>query len=127
MSHETNEEQLRDSPEAPARRRRRSSVVVLGAAATLIAILGGLAIAQETLPRATPLAIRTIGQPADDYPTGGACASRIAIDISFGSVCTHECRLDNQCPPGWGCKQVPQGNGEPIGLCFPRRHTVVSD
>lgn len=62
-----------------------------------------------------------MGEPANDYPRGEACASRIAINVTFGHVCTQQCDTDAECLPTWGCKRVPQGNGEAVGLCFPRR------
>jgi len=67
------------------------------------------------------LPTRAVGEPADDYPHGEACASRIAIDVTFGSVCSTECVTEAQCPNGWACKSIQQGSGLDIGLCFPRR------
>ncbi len=67
------------------------------------------------------LPIRPMGAPADDHPTGLACSSGIAINITFGSVCTDPCVTDDQCPSGWGCKTIQQGNGVDIGLCAPLR------
>lgn len=67
------------------------------------------------------LPIRAMGVAADDHPTGEACLSRIAIDVTFGSVCTDPCVTDAQCPSEWGCKTIQQGNGTDLGLCFPRR------
>lgn len=68
-----------------------------------------------------PAPIRPMGAVADDYPQGGACSSRIAIQVDFGAFCTDICVTDAQCMEGWGCKAVPQGNAPPIWLCFPRR------
>ena len=64
---------------------------------------------------------RLVGADASDHPDGAACVSRIAVDVTFGSVCSDLCVLDAHCPSGWGCKVITQGNGEDIGLCFPRR------
>lgn len=69
------------------------------------------------------LATRAVGAPANDYPRGEACLSRIAIHVTFGAVCSDLCVTDAQCPSGWGCKTITQGNGQDVGLCFPRRVT----
>ena len=87
-------------------------VLIAGAAATI-------AIAQNAVSMS-----RGIGEASNDYVEGEACASGIAIDISFGFVCSDHCTADQDCPTDWGCKAVSQGNGEDAHLCFPRRVTV---
>lgn len=87
-------------------------VLIAGTAATI-------AVAQNAVSMT-----REIGEACNDYVEGDACASGIAIDISFGFVCSDHCTEDQDCPADWGCKTVPQGNGEDTHLCFPRRVTV---
>src|SRR5262245_23201226 len=87
-------------------------VLIAGAAATI-------AIAQNAVSMT-----REIGAACNDYVEGDACESGIAIDISFGFVCSDHCTEDQDCPADWGCKAVSQGNGEDAHLCFPRRVTV---
>jgi hypothetical protein len=67
---------------------------------------------------------RRAGEACNDFVEGEACASGIAIDVTFGFVCTDTCVDDADCPEDWGCKAVPQGNGDAAHLCFPRRVTV---
>jgi hypothetical protein len=94
----------------------------------ITAVVGGLVLTltggdnSATATEVTgPLPVRPMGAVADDYPTGEACASRIAIQIEFGSFCTEVCVTDAQCLENWGCKTLVQGNGSSIGLCTPRR------
>lgn len=65
-----------------------------------------------------------IGVPAQEALEGRDCASGISIRIEFGHLCTEVCTADSECLSGWGCKVIEQGNGEPIGLCVPRRINV---
>ena len=67
----------------------------------------GLAVAN-----AQTSANRALGATADDYPEGQACASGIAISVTAGHVCSETCTSHSDCPTAWGCKSVPQGNGE---------------
>ena len=100
-----------------------SSILVFGLAVSA-GTAGGIALAdqaQQGMPLPYPLPLRLIGAPANDVPTGEACQSGIAIEIEFGSLCSHTCVINEQCPEGWGCRQVPQGGAPPVGICFPRR------
>ena len=67
------------------------------------------------------LPTRGVGEPSDDYPHGEACQSHISVDVTFGMVCSTECVTEAECPEGWACKTLQQGNGVDVGLCFPRR------
>lgn len=98
----------------------------LGCSAGALLFIGvaALALSSPEPARATGsvvLPIRAMGAAADDHRTGEACISGIAIDVTFGSVCTDTCVLDAQCPDNWGCQTIQQGNGTDIGLCFPLR------
>jgi hypothetical protein len=71
-----------------------------------------------------PGANLAMGVPASEELRGADCASGISIRIEFGHLCTEVCSVDGDCLAGWGCKVIEQGNGEPIGLCVPRRINV---
>lgn len=89
--------------------------------ALLSATIAGLGVASAQL---VTNPARAVGAPADDYPEGEACASGIAIDVTAGNVCSDFCSEDSDCPTDWGCRQVHQGNGEKVGLCFPYRNVA---
>ena len=67
-----------------------------------------------------------MGAPAGEALEGRDCASGISIRIEFGHLCTSVCETNVECLDGWGCKVIEQGNGEPIGLCVPRRISMQS-
>ncbi|MBK6685382.1 MAG: hypothetical protein IPG45_13000 [Deltaproteobacteria bacterium] len=71
-----------------------------------------------------PGANLAMGAPAAEELQGVDCASGISIRIEFGHLCTEVCAVDGDCLAGWGCKVIEQGNGEPVGLCVPRRINV---
>jgi len=64
---------------------------------------------------------RATGESANDYPDGSKCASGVAVDVTFGFVCSAACVTDEQCPESWSCRSIEQGNGDSSAWCFPRR------
>lgn len=107
--------------------RRFVAITALMAAslAAAFAIRGSSADAQAPGTN-RPGANLAIGMPATEQLEGADCASGISIRIEFGHLCTEVCAVDSDCLEGWGCKVIEQGNGEPIGLCVPRRISVES-
>ena len=100
-----------------ASKNARTKLMITGAL-VLVLSSAGVALGQLSGPSPT----RVTGAAADDYPRGEACASGIAINATLSHVCSNECTTDSDCSlTGWGCRQVPQGNGERVGLCFPHR------
>jgi hypothetical protein len=89
-----------------------------------LVLVGGFAAAGSFAVGQTTSMSRATGEACDDYPEGESCASGIAIDITFGFVCTNYCEDETDCPAEWGCKQVPEGAGTYASLCFPRRVTI---
>lgn len=100
---------------------RQKLLLAALASAALITLVSLTASTPASAVSGLVLPTRGVGEPANDYPRGDACASGIAIDITFGSVCTAHCVTHEHCPEGWACKSFEQGNGERIGLCSPRR------
>src|SRR5690349_5347489 len=98
---------------------RKRSLAIAAGVVLIAGAAGTFAVAQNAVSMT-----REIGEACNDYVEGDACASGIAIDISFGFVCSDHCTEDQDCPTDWGCKAVSQGNGEDAHLCFPRRVTV---
>jgi len=103
---------------APSRRTKIGATI----AGVVALALASLALAQQS---GAPLATRALGEAADDYPEGQYCASGIAINALFSSVCTIRCTTDADCGRAdWGCKALEGlegGSGVPDHLCFPRR------
>jgi hypothetical protein len=108
----------------------RSSRVRRAAIGGSIAALGIFAFASLGTLRADtelPLTGRLTGVPANDFPDGTACASKIAIDAEvFGYFCTNTCSATSDCPEGWSCKRTWQGGAPPIALCRPNRLGIPS-
>ncbi|MBK6688779.1 MAG: hypothetical protein IPG45_30180 [Deltaproteobacteria bacterium] len=108
-------------------KQRARSVMVLLSAPLVAGLLWSAAVAGEEAPLPhEPGMDLSPGAPADEALEGQDCASGISIRIEFGHLCTSVCETDIECLEGWGCKVIEQGNGEPIGLCVPRRIGIES-
>lgn len=112
----------------PHLKNSRSSRRVIVMAALAVAPLAFVALRGSAVAEAPgahqPGMNLSMGVPAEEALEGRDCASGISIRIEFGHLCTEVCSVDNECLAGWGCKVIEQGNGEPIGLCVPRRINV---
>ena len=102
---------------------RRVAVAALAVAPLAFVVLRGSAVADAPGAHQPGMNL-AMGVPAEEALEGSDCASGISIRIEFGHLCTEVCAADNECLAGWGCKVIEQGNGEPLGLCVPRRINV---
>ncbi len=47
------------------------------------------------------------------------CQSGFCVDSPEGKVCTQFCGTAEECPEGWGCRQVLNAQGDPAWVCIP--------
>ncbi len=47
------------------------------------------------------------------------CQSGFCVDSPEGKVCTGFCSVEEDCPQGWGCREVINTEGDPAWVCIP--------